>query len=154
LQNRVYILLPPRWQNYFTTFCICWTPTLRLKMTATDPAFRWCRLLVLVLWFSQRKCCVCPKKVGEMAFFGCSEFQWTKFTWKLLLELKRYLSKVKVLSNAWTVGFQMDGLEKQCCSKIRVLFWHFAQKCTCSWILRKTIFFGKSLFSPWNVCCD
>ena len=94
-------------------FCICWTPTLRLKMTATDPAFRWCRLLVVVLWFSQRKCGVCPKKVGKMAFFGCSDLQWTKFTWKLLLELKRYQSKVKVFWNAWAVGFQIVKLKNQ-----------------------------------------
>ena len=52
LQDTVYILLTQRCKNYCTTFCICWTPTLRLKMTATDPVFRWCRLLVLVLWFS------------------------------------------------------------------------------------------------------
>jgi hypothetical protein len=88
-------------------FFICWTPTLRLKMTATDPGFRWCKLLVLVLWFSQRKCGVCPKKVGKMAFIRCSEFQWTKFAWKLLIELKRYWSKFKVFWNAWAIGFQM-----------------------------------------------
>ena len=79
LQDRVYILLPPRCKKYCTTFCICWTPTLRLKMTATDQAFRWCRLSVLFFSFSHRKCGVCPKKVGKMAFIGCSEFQWTKF---------------------------------------------------------------------------
>ena len=62
LQDTVYILLPPRCKNYCTTFCLCWTPTLRLKMTAMDPSFRWCRLLVLVLWFSQRNCGVFPKK--------------------------------------------------------------------------------------------
>ena len=70
LQDTVYILLPPRCKNYCTTSCICWTPTLRLKMTTTDPAFRWCRLLVLVVGFSQRKCGVCPKKVGKTAFLG------------------------------------------------------------------------------------
>ena len=80
LHDTVYVLMPPRLKNYCTTFCICWTPTHRLEMTATDPAFRWCRLLVLVLLLSQRKCGVCPKKVDEMAFFGCSEFHWTKFT--------------------------------------------------------------------------
>ena len=89
LQDIVYILLPPRCKNYCTTFCICLTPTHRLKVTTTDLAFQWCRLLVLVLWFSPRKCGVCPEKVGKMAFFGCNEFQWTKLTWKLLLELKR-----------------------------------------------------------------
>ena len=90
-------------------------------MTTTDPAFRWCRLLVLVLWFSQRKCGVCPtKKVGKMAFFGCSEFQWTKFTWKLLLELKRYRSKVRVFWNAWAIGFQVVKLKNLSCTKIIV----------------------------------
>ena len=62
LQDTEYILLPPRWQNYCTSFCLCWTPTLRLKMTVTDPAFRWCRLLVLVFSCSPSKCGVCPKK--------------------------------------------------------------------------------------------
>ena len=77
-----------------------------------------CRLLVLVLWFSQTKCGVCPKKVGKTAFFGCSEFQWTKFTWKSLLELKRYWSKVKVFWNAWAIGFQMVKLKNLFCTKI------------------------------------
>ena len=89
-------------------------------MTETDPAFQWCRLLVLVLWFSQRKCGVCPKKVGKTAFFGCSEFQWNKFTWKLLLELKRYQSKVRVFWNAWAIGFQMVKLKNLSCTKIIV----------------------------------
>ena len=120
LQDTVYILVPPRCKKYCTTFCICWTPTLRLKMTATDPAFCWCRLLVLVLSFSQRKCGVCPKKVGKMAFIGCSEFQWTKFAWKLLIELKRYRSKVKVFWNAWAVGFKMVKLQNLSCTKLIV----------------------------------
>ena len=55
-----------------------------------------------------------------MAFFGCSEFQLTKFTWKLLLELKRYRSKVKVFWNAWAVGFQMVKLKNLSCTKIIV----------------------------------
>jgi len=112
--------VPPRCKKYCTTFCICWTPTLRLKMTATDKAFRWCRLSVLFFSFSQRKWGVCPKKVGKMAFFGCSEFQWTKFAWKLLIELKRYQSKVKVFWNAWAVGFQMVKLKNLSCTKIIV----------------------------------
>ena len=60
----VYILLLLHCKNYCTTLSICWTPTLRLKTTATNPAFRCCRLLVLVLWFSTRKFSVCPEKVG------------------------------------------------------------------------------------------
>ena len=120
LQDTVYILVPPRCKKYCTTFCICWTPTLRLKMTATDKAFRWCRLSVLFSSFSQRKWGVCPKKVGKMAFIGCSEFQWTKFAWKLLIELKRYQSKVKVFWNAWAVGFQMVKLKNLSCTKIIV----------------------------------
>ena len=54
---------------------------------------------------------VCPKKVGKMAFIGCIEFQWTKFAWKLLIELKRYRSKVKVFWHAWAVDFQMVKLK-------------------------------------------
>ena len=55
-----------------------------------------------------------------MAFFGCSEFQWTKFTWKLLLELKRYQSKVKVFWNAKAIAFQMVNLKNLSCTKIIV----------------------------------
>ena len=39
LQDTVYNLLPPHCKNYCTPFCICWTRTLRIKMTATDPVF-------------------------------------------------------------------------------------------------------------------
>ena len=46
-------------------FCTGWTPILRLKMTSTNPAFRGCRLLVLVFWFSPRK-------------FGAWEYQKNK----------------------------------------------------------------------------
>ena len=113
LQDTVYILLPRSWQNYCTTFCICWTPSLRLKMTATVPALRWWRLLVLGLWFSLWKYGVCPKKVGKMAFFGCSEFQWTKFIHKLLLELKTYWYKTKVFWNALAISFLMVNLKKK-----------------------------------------
>ena len=70
-------------------------------------AFQWCRLLVLVLRFSPRKYGVFSEKVGKMAFFGCSEIKKSKFTCILLLELKRYWSKVKVFWNAGTVSFQM-----------------------------------------------
>ena len=105
-------------QKLLHHFCICWTPTLRLKMTATDPAFRWCWLLVLVLWFSQRKCGVCPKKVGKVTFSGCSEFHWTKLPWRLLLDLKRYLSKVRVFWNAWAIGFQMVKFKNLSCTTI------------------------------------
>ena len=69
LQDTVYILLPSHWKNYCSPFCICCTPTLRLKTTARDPDVQWCRLLVLVLWFSLRKFCVCPEKVGIIVFF-------------------------------------------------------------------------------------
>ena len=55
-----------------------------------------------------------------MAFIGCSEFQWTKFAWKLLIELKRYRSKVKVFWNAWAVGFHMVKLKNLSCTKIIV----------------------------------
>ena len=55
-----------------------------------------------------------------MAFLGCSEFQWTKFTWKLLLELKRHRSKVRVFWNAWAIGFPMVKLKNQFCTKIIV----------------------------------
>ena len=55
-----------------------------------------------------------------MAFIGCSEFQWTKFAWKLLIELKRYRSKVKVFWNALAVGFQMVKLKNLSCTKIIV----------------------------------
>ena len=61
---RLYILRPLCCKTFCTSSCICCTPTLRLKITATDPAFRWCRSLVLVLLFSLRKC------GGKMAFFG------------------------------------------------------------------------------------
>ena len=52
------------------TFCICWTPSLRLKKKGTDPVFQWCRLLDLVLCFSLKKWGVCPKKVCKVTFFG------------------------------------------------------------------------------------
>ena len=39
----------------FFCCCICWTPTLQLKMTATDPSFQGFRLLVLGLCFSLYK---------------------------------------------------------------------------------------------------
>ena len=55
--------MPPCWPN-------CWTRTLRLKMTATDPAFQRCRLLDLGFCFPLIKCGVCPKQVGKMAFLG------------------------------------------------------------------------------------
>ena len=55
-----------------------------------------------------------------MAFFGCSEFQWTKFTWKLLLELKRYWSKVRVFWNAWAIAFQMVKLKNLSYTKLFV----------------------------------
>ena len=66
------------------------------KNPTRDPAFRWYRMLGMVLLFSPTNCCVCPEKVFKMALFWCSEPQWTKFTCKLLLELKRYQSKDKV----------------------------------------------------------
>ena len=88
LQDTVYIWLPQHWKNYCATFCICWT--LRIKMTTTDRAFQWCRLIVLDFCFSLIKCGACPKKVGKMALFGCSEIQLTKFTCILLQEFKRY----------------------------------------------------------------
>ena len=56
-------------KKYYTTFCKCWNPTLRLKMTATDPAFQWWRLYVLVLWLSQRKCGFCPEKEVKWHFW-------------------------------------------------------------------------------------
>ena len=40
------------------------------RKTATDPAFRWCRLLVPGFCLSLIKCGVCPKKVGKMDFLG------------------------------------------------------------------------------------
>ena len=52
---------------------------------------------------------------------GCSEFQWTKFTYKLLLELKRYKSNVRVFWYAWAIRFQMVKLKNQFCTKIIVL---------------------------------
>ena len=69
---------PPRWQttnqpttwkrayealqdNYCATLFTCWTPTLRLKMSATDSAFWWCRSLVPCFCFSAIKCVVFPK---------------------------------------------------------------------------------------------
>ena len=55
-----------------------------------------------------------------MAFFGYSEFQWTKFTWKFLLELKRYQSKVKVFWNAGAIAFHMVKLTNLSCTKIIV----------------------------------
>ena len=58
-----------------------------------------------------------------MAFIGCSEFQWTKFAWKLLIELKKYRSKVKVFWNAWAVGFQVVNLTNLSCTKIIVHGW-------------------------------
>ena len=55
-----------------------------------------------------------------MAFFGCSEFQWTKFTWKVLLELKRYRSKVRVFWNPWAIAFKMVKFKNLSCTKIIV----------------------------------
>ena len=85
-----------------------------------------------------------------MVFFGCSEFQWTKFTWKLLLWMKRYQSKNKVFWNAWAIGFQMVKLKNLFCTKIIVH--DFAQKCQCSWIFGKTKFLGKCLFHREMFC--
>ena len=93
-------------------------------------------------------------KSWQNGLFECSEFQWTKFTPNLLLELNRYWAKVMVFWNAGAIGFQMVGLEKECCTQKMVFFWHFHQKCTCSWIFRKTWFFGNGLFSLGNVVCD
>ena len=99
--------------NYFTSFCLYWTPTLRLKMTTTDQAFQWCRFKFCFYDFHQcGKCGVCPENVGKMAFFECSEFQCNKFTSILLLELKRYGAKVRVFWNAGAVGSQMVGSKK------------------------------------------
>ena len=86
-----------------------------------------------------------------MAFFGCSEFQWTKFTWKLLLELKRYRSKVKLFWNAWAIGFQMVKLKNLPCTKIIV---HGGTLLKSVSAVRKTKFLAKCLFSPWIVLCD
>ena len=147
LQNTVYILLPPHCKNYCTTFCICWTPTLQLKITATGPDLRWCRLLVLDLLFSQRKFGICPEKVGKMAFFGCIEFQCNKFTCILLLSLKMYWSKVQMFWSAVVVGFLMVGLQKLCCIKKMVLVGTLLKSCKCSLIFRKTVFFNVSLFT-------
>ena len=107
-------------------------PTLRLKTTATYTDFRWCMSLVLVLWFSQRKCFFLLRALD----------QWTKFTSILLLELKRYWSKVKV-------EWKKNVFHQNNCAR-----WDFAQKCQYSWIFGKTKFLGKCLFSPWNVLCD
>ena len=104
--------------------------------------------------FSQRKWGVCPKKVGKMAFIGCSEFQWTKFAWKLLIELKRYRSKVKVFWNAWAVGFQMVKLKNLSCTKIIVHGRTLLKSVSAVGFTEKTKFFGKCLFSRWNVLCD
>ena len=67
LQDTVYILLPPCCKKFCTNFCICCTPTLLLKMNAKDPAYRWCRLLVLFFWFSPIKFDVGFEKVGIIA---------------------------------------------------------------------------------------
>ena len=42
-------------------------------------------VFVLVLCPSLRKYGVCFENVGKLAFFGCSEFQYTKFTCKFLM---------------------------------------------------------------------
>ena len=113
-------------------------------MTATNPAFWWCRFLVLVFWFSPRKFGVSPEKVGVIAFFRCSEFHCTKFTFIWLLELKWYWSKVRVFWNA--VGILMVGLKKLCCIRKRVLGETLLKSCKCSLIIRKPIFLESVCF--------
>ena len=54
-----------------------------------DPAFRWCRLLILVLQFSTIKFGVCPEKVGKMTFSGAVN-STAKLTCIVLVELKGY----------------------------------------------------------------
>ena len=61
LQDTVYI-----WQPLF---CICWTRTLRLKITATDPTFQRCRLLVMLFCVLLLNVLFVTEKVGKMAFF-------------------------------------------------------------------------------------
>ena len=112
--------MPLRWQHYCMSFCFCWTPT---SNDCKEPCFGW--LLVLVDSFSLSKCGVCPKKVGEMALFGCNELHWTNFTWKLLLEWKTNWSK-GVFWNAGAIGFQVVQLKKKMfCTKIIVHSWTF-----------------------------
>ena len=81
------------------------------------------------------------------------EFQWTKFTWKLLLELKRYWSKVRLFWNAWAIGFQMVKLKNLSCTKIIVLGGTLLKSVSAVGFLEKKVL-GKFLFSPWNVLCD
>ena len=45
----------------------------------TYPKYLGPKSKVLVI-FTEKIGCLSFKKVGKMAFFGCSEFQWTKFT--------------------------------------------------------------------------
>ena len=135
-------------------FCIFMTPTHRLKMTTTNPAFGLCRFLVLVFRFSPRKVGVCPEKVGIIAFFGCSEFMYTKFPFILLLELKRYWSKVRVFWHAVIVGFPMVGL-KNCVASDKGCWVRFCSKVVSAVRLSGKPFFflKKCLFSTWHVWC-
>ena len=84
------------WLHFFVCVCKYWTPTLRLIMTAKDTAFCWCRLLVLVLWFS-------PRKFGVAKWADSNFFQ----TWNLSQTLHGHMFLEKVLHQniAWIATF-------------------------------------------------
>ena len=81
-----------------------------------------------------------------MAFFGCSEFQWTKFIHKLLLELKTYWYKTKVFWNAWAIGFQMVKLKKTSCTKNIVHGGTFLKSVSAVGFSEKSSFFESVFF--------
>ena len=129
--------------KFIATFLYMIDPTLRPKMTATNLAFWWFRLLIIVLWFSLRKFIVCPVKVAIISFFGCSELQWTKFTCILFIELKSYWPKLQVFWNAVIVGFLMVRLNET------VLHKKWCNVGLCKIVVRAVGFWGN--FFGWKV---
>ena len=131
---------------------MCWTPTLRLKMTATDQAFHWCWLFGLVFWFLPTKCGVCPEKVGKMAFFGCSEFQWTKFHENYSFNWKEINPNFRCSEMLWLLAFRWLNWKSVLHHNNRA-WWDFPQSVSAVGFLQKKPNFWESVSFHCEMFC-
>ena len=144
---------PQRCKNSSPMIWMCWYPKPRLKKTVLIPAFRWCKLFVMVVYhFHGKKTVLCQETVKKSFFFAA-------------VKLHCPTSKNKFFHNLWLNGWilMISGMLGPSALQLiwpKIIYVYFlvvsvllVQNNFCSRIFIKKLFFGFmaiSVFKKWS----